>query len=725
MLRLGIRTSLTPLLLPLALPLLAACGGADLGGATSGDYTPPPTGGPGTPAPTGQKWDGQPSKDKCGRNGWTFRLVDEICGGTGSPGYLDTLRTPMTRDGTIVGKHLFAVDATHLWVIALDGTELREVARVAGLGQPLSIAQHAGRLVLASGATGLVVVDPADPTEPAVLSVLPLPGPALDVAVEGDRAIVAMGAAGFAVVALGDPPSIAFVRDTPGFAAGATLKDGVAYVADCAALGVFDGKDGTLWSYASLDQTSGTGVDIPYRDVEVRDGTAYVAAGRWGVVRFDVSNPVLLGKAKHCRIDAPNFYASGVRSSEAGVYLAGGEWGITRADGGCTGGGATNTPPMPLPTDAGTPELGSGCPTVAPWDVVVWAASTPVPSPNKDPVQVLVTPDRVYAFGEATRLGFRAIDERDPALTLLRRWEEPLWATSVAARAGRVFVAGRRAALFDVGADGALTKHETTFPDAVSLATAAGLLPDGRWAFVAGTALWVEGVATPFMLPRPVYGFGVAETSDGLVFAGAAGLVRLSVAAGGAPTLMPVPLATTKLPAAVAAAGGTLYMGAPEWDHTLRWAKMPADMPPHGVFTAAQAADTAYWVAGLPRRVLMTAGQDLVEVAMLADRAGIVAPGRFEGVLPFPREEVVGGVASETRAYVLATDRKGYTTRLHTIRLDPPAIVAAETWLGQGMGIARSEGRIYVADANGTLRVFGMLGDALVQEQLVALEAKP
>lgn len=709
--------------LPLLLLLFGACGGSADTSAAAGPYTPPDSSGPSTPAPTGQKWEGQPSKDRCGRTSWTFTLVDELCGATGAPGYMSALRTPMTRDGTIVGGHLYSVDATHLWVVSLEPGAMREVGRVAGIGQPLSIAQHGGRLVVASGDAGLVILDPSVPHEPTVSFTLPLPGPALDVDVEGDRAVVALGSAGFAVVDLSSVPALVYVKDTPGFAAGAALRGSAVYVADCAALGVFDAADGSPWSYETFAAAAGSGVAAPFRDVEVRDGVAYVAAGRWGVITFDVHDPQAVGTGKFCRIDATTFYASGVRASAGGVFVAGGEWGVMRALPACPPIG--KTPPVPLPTDPGGAASGSSdCAQIAPWDVVEWAAATPVPTPKRDPIQVLPTDDRVYAFGEATRLGFRAIDERDLGLDLVRRWEEPLHATAVAARAGRVFVTGRQAALFDVSPEGALTRSTTTFPEEVASATAAGLLPDGRWAFVAKSSLWIEGEATPLDLGGPVFGFGVAETPHGLALAGRGGILELSGATS-PPKLSTVNVGTTKLPAAIASAGKVLYFAAPEWEQAARWDGALTLTPPHEVFTRAQAAEVGAWMRGLPRRVLMTAGADLVEVAMLGDMAGITARGRFQGVLSFPREEIVGGVATEDSAYLVATDRKGYTTRLHTVRLDdPPAIVATEAWLGQGMGIARSDDRLYVADANGTLRVFG-LGSKPTQLQVITLGEAP
>src|SRR5690606_30647837 len=117
-----------------------------------------------------------------------------MCGGTDDPAYLDTLRAPIFRDGALIGERLYTVDATHVWV--LDVTTPDAPARetlIAGLGHPIGVGTHAGRLLVAAGDLGLVIADVTQPDHPTPIATLALPGPALDVTVDGDRALVPMG----------------------------------------------------------------------------------------------------------------------------------------------------------------------------------------------------------------------------------------------------------------------------------------------------------------------------------------------------------------------------------------------------------------------------------------------------------------------------------------------------------------------------------------------------
>ena len=111
----------------------------------------------------------------------------------------------MFRDGALVGDHLFAVDATHLWTFDLaKPSALARASLLTGLGTPLAVDRRQSELVLAAGASGLVMVDATNPALPVRSRSVALAGKAFDVQVSGEKAIVAMGAAGIAEVDLGD-----------------------------------------------------------------------------------------------------------------------------------------------------------------------------------------------------------------------------------------------------------------------------------------------------------------------------------------------------------------------------------------------------------------------------------------------------------------------------------------------------------------------------------------
>src|SRR4026209_2984530 len=106
--------------------LMAACAvvaawSGDMGEVgTSGDVEgdPPAQGTPLAPsgtAPTGSKWQGVEVDGACGGKTIAWVLVDEVCGNTEAPDYLDGFHAPIFRDGALVGSTLFTVDASHLW----------------------------------------------------------------------------------------------------------------------------------------------------------------------------------------------------------------------------------------------------------------------------------------------------------------------------------------------------------------------------------------------------------------------------------------------------------------------------------------------------------------------------------------------------------------------------------------------------------------------------------
>ncbi|MDP7115110.1 MAG: hypothetical protein QGH45_24260 [Myxococcota bacterium] len=90
-------------------------------------------------------------------------------------------------------------------------------------------------------------LDIADPSGPAEVGRLDLPGSPRDVALDGDRAFVALGSDGLALVSLDDPeaPALIEVEDTPGSALAVDwggTANGI-YVGDWNDIRVFDLTD--------------------------------------------------------------------------------------------------------------------------------------------------------------------------------------------------------------------------------------------------------------------------------------------------------------------------------------------------------------------------------------------------------------------------------------------------------------------------------------------------
>jgi hypothetical protein len=474
------------------------CGGMAQSGVV-GAHDGGAWGGPTEPPPTGTRWEGVTSTS-CGRETTVWLPVDEVCGGTERADYLEAFDAPMFRDGALVGGTLFAVDATHLW--ALDVADPQRAARralVTGLGQPLGVAAYGDRLLLAAGAAGLVIADVSDPAAPVREDAVALPGPALAVAVDGDTAYVAAGAAGIAVVALQPAPLLAGTLGAGGFAAAVAVRDGRAYVARCDGLAILDLTTGVTLGATWIDGAwDGARLIAPAKGVALVGDVAFVAAGRFGAVAVDVSDPtapVVLGNCTEATDES--FYASGLRAGADRLFVAGGEWGVAAIPLGdpltvC----ATMVVPQ-QPTTAGTAD--AGCSTAPPWDVLPWQESWAPPPPpprGRDPIQVLVASDVVYAFGDARRVGVRAVEIRDGRtddLAHLGRYEEPYLVADLSARGGRVLAVGAGGGLFERDAQALLVRAASSPPEARSGAVTA--LRDTNRALDRNLpeALWLRG----------------------------------------------------------------------------------------------------------------------------------------------------------------------------------------------------------------------------------------
>jgi hypothetical protein len=164
---------------------------------------------------------------------------------------------------------------------------------------------------------GLSVVDVSDPENPTETGHFPSPDEAWDVAVSGDYAYVANYEAGLTVVDVSDPSSPTEVGklDMPDLALGVATSDDYAYVADgVAGLGVVD-------VYQPGDPTIVDYCDTPgsAQRVTISEGHAFVADYHGGLRVVDVCDPHDPVEIGHH--DTPSF-ARGVAVSGDYAYVA-------------------------------------------------------------------------------------------------------------------------------------------------------------------------------------------------------------------------------------------------------------------------------------------------------------------------------------------------------------------------------------------------------------------
>lgn len=710
--------SLALFALPLSL-VLGACSGAE--GRGSGVQGPPenqgpPTSPPGDP-PTGQRWTPVGIDTGCGREGMAYVLVDEVCGAPYSASYMNAFLAPMFRDGALSGDLMYAVDASHLWV--LDVTDDNQVAReglLTGIGQPIAMKQRGSDLLIAAGDEGLVIVDVAEPYAPVRRASVPLAGPALDVHVDGSKAYVAAGDAGVAVIELdGAEPVHEKTLAVAGFAAGVLVEGGLAYVAACDDFSIIDVATGQQRGHTWLaDAYQGEFLVAPAKDVELVGTTAFVAAGRFGAVAIDVSDPEAPAVGGNCTVvDDQAFYASGVRADGGQLFVAGGEWGVmpVSPELECKSFVAPALPELPQEPAEGE-EV--DCTTEPPWKVQPWQDVWAPPPPAQDPIQVLPVNGKVYAFGDARRNGIRAVDVRDAASigSLLGRYDEPRLYTQLVAKGDRVLALGKKGGVFVRDPDAHLVADGTAPAEIVDGATGA-FLDDGRWAFLThDRRLVYEGGLAPIDLPGDVSTQSLAAWGPGVAFSHSGGVSTFDLDLGYDYDLLEQPT-VEEVPSVLAlhttpGFSPDLYMASP----LSTQAQAPVSgqlLPPHGLFDDSDVLDAALWRKAQPRHLLVGTPFGLVELASVGDTAGLVVH-RQSGLqkLMLPPALYVAATAEDADLYLVSMDRGRYRSQLLVVKLTDagPVLSVVESFTGVATGVAVSGDRLFVADSDTGIRVY-------------------
>ncbi|MFW5444026.1 MAG: Ig-like domain-containing protein [Methylococcaceae bacterium] len=125
--------------------------------------------------------------------------------------------------------------------------------------------------------------------EPGALSVISIPGYANNVAVADDTAFVASGASGLTIINVGDRanPQVASTLDTQGTSVDVKIIENYAYLADGnAGLQIIDISNLGSPILVSTEDTPGFA-----QDLQVNNGFAYIADGSSGLQIIDISNP--------------------------------------------------------------------------------------------------------------------------------------------------------------------------------------------------------------------------------------------------------------------------------------------------------------------------------------------------------------------------------------------------------------------------------------------------
>jgi hypothetical protein len=681
---------------------------------------------PSEPAPTGQGWQAEETDEGCGRSGLRWILVDEVCG-DGEGADPRALETPMFRDGAIVGGHLLAVDGTHLWSLDLsDPLRIARSALATGFGQPLAARAVGSKVYLAAGYDGLVVADATDPSNPKRSASLPLPAAAFDIDLRGTSAYLAIGASGVAAVNVdAAAPTLAQTFAVPGHAAAVFADDANLYVAACTNLSVLDRTTGAVKSTLSFPKINNH-LFTAAKDVAVVGDVAFIAAGRQGVVAVNVTNktaPTVIGR---CTINDPSFYASGVRSEGSSLFVAGGEWGVLRID--VANPKVSCTQPL---LQAKAPDPPVGCSSDPPWDVVDWDRVWAPPPPGKDPIQVLPDGNRVFAFGDARRVGVRAVDVRNPFdLSLVRRYDEPRTLLGIAAKGTRVAVAGPRGGVFDFDASKILVRTAAADDSDLAKASSVGMLDDGRWVALVDDDVKVEGKATA--LASSVKALSVSGNRVAMVKSlTGAPTVEVYDPSGTLLGMQPAGI-TANLPLSIASGPSSLFYAAPESPSSARREVLANSLSSiaattHDVFDQQDSLDVSLWRARVPRRPLAYSSRGFVEVAVLGNRAGLVLHGpSAKQRVSLPALTYVGVTADDDRAYAIAIDRGLYKSYLITVSLiGVPTIVSFEAFTGAASGVAAANGRVYVSDADGHVRVWSVNGEDVAPLGVVTVEERP
>ncbi len=252
---------------------------------------------------------------------------------------LDTTLVVRIISGISVAVTLFAACASDS-PVELDGPtplkdrpcfdfadHLHTVALLDMSGTANSVAVWGSMAYLATGESGLQVVDVGSPSAPVLKGSVNMTGTAWDVDVADGVVCVAFGSSGLVVIDAGDPdrPIIIGRAPTPGQARGIAVSDTVVYVADdVVGLMLFDLADPRAPIPMGVENSAGRAVDVA-----VSGTLVYVADELVGLRVVNASDPWSPWLANVVTMPAA---ARGVAVADGFAYVATSEAGLQTVD---------------------------------------------------------------------------------------------------------------------------------------------------------------------------------------------------------------------------------------------------------------------------------------------------------------------------------------------------------------------------------------------------------
>jgi hypothetical protein len=167
------------------------------------------------------------------------------------------------------------------------------------------------------------------------------------------------------------------------------------------------------------------------------------------------------------------------------------------------------------------------------------------------------------------------------------------------------------------------------------------------------------------------------------------------------------------LPLSLAASTSEVFYAAPEWTDTVRRAIGStsfgaSEFLANNVFDEEASVDIDLWRERIPRRHLTSSAFGLLDLVVLGGRAGLTVNAETGPLTVALPAFTYAGLATEgTKAFAIALDRGRYRSYLVTVELQgTPTLLSIESFTGAASGVSATGGRVYVSDADGSLRVY-------------------
>lgn len=232
------------------------------------------------------------------------------------------------------GRYAYLGVATDLVILdTRSGPAMKQLSRIRVGGVIHGISYYKGRLYMAAGDAGLVVIDIEDPRRPQKIVSFPTMGYSFGVTRHNDMVFVADRAAGIRIFDVSQPNRPRLLGNCDKFkkANAVHVKGNIAFVADgdkgIAALNVSNPASPQFIANVAIDQPPREfePIDPPPLAIAIKDSFLYAAMGEAGLAVIDISNP---GNMRICAVLAIPGSAVDLRISGNLLYLAQREGGL-------------------------------------------------------------------------------------------------------------------------------------------------------------------------------------------------------------------------------------------------------------------------------------------------------------------------------------------------------------------------------------------------------------